>query len=159
MDIVDISGKEWSVNCIGCAMAAKTFIPPGNIIKETQNFILSQDPEVPIKGFLIISSKKHIKSIIELTPEEAKELFELCYSSRSSLAQIDDIIECTLIQEERSNHFHMWILPRYKWMNDLFSSSLIDIRAIMKYAKENLKTPDNIDDILNTVGILRGILN
>ena len=136
----DILNNEFEVECIGCALVDKTLIPIGGIIKETENFILHQDPEVPIKGFLIIASKLHVKAITELSKIQAAEFFELCYDARVALLSFDDILECSLIQEERSNHFHFWILPKYKWMNDLFENSLSSIRPILKYAREKLKT-------------------
>jgi len=157
--LIDILGNQWNEKCMGCSMASGDSTAPGGIIKETANFILQQDLEIPIKGFMIIASKQHIKSITQLTKDQSLELFELCYDTRKALLSIQDILECTLIQEERSNHFHMWILPRYKWMDDLFENSLSNIRPMMKYAKENLKTQININEIIETVNQLRKILN
>ena len=41
--------------CTGCSIAKGEI---GSIIYETKNFVINQDPEVPLKGFLVISSKK-----------------------------------------------------------------------------------------------------
>ena len=159
MKVTDILNNHFEVECIGCAMADKSLSSVGGIIKETENFIVQQDLEVPIKGFLIIASKQHIKSIAELPKSQALEFFGLCHDARTALLSFGDIIECTLIQEERSRHFHFWILPRYKWMNDLFENSLSSIRPIMKYAKENLKTEQNIRDIKLCVERLKSLMN
>ena len=154
----DILNNEFEVECIGCALVNKILTPIGGIIKETENFILHQDPEIPIKGFLIIASKQHIKSITQLSKLQALEFFELCYETRRALLSFEDIIECDLIQEEKG-HFHFWIFPKYKWMNDLFENSLTSIRAIMGYAKENLKTEQNIKEIVEYVELLKLFLN
>jgi len=61
----------------------------------------------------------------------------------------------TIIQEERSAHLHMWLLPRYEWMTNKFGNSLSTVREIMKYSKENLKTKDNIEEILSVVSKLK----
>ena len=159
MKRTDILDNVFEVDCIGCALANKNLIPIGGIIKETDNFILHQDPEIPIKGFLIIASKQHIKSITQLSKSQALEFFELCYDARMALLSFDDIIECNLIQEERSGHFHFWILPRYTWMNELFENSLSSIRPIMKYARENLKSKENIEDIKKCIERLKLLLN
>ena len=159
MKRTDILGNDFDVDCIGCALVNKTLVPVGEIIKETENFILHQDPEIPIKGFLIIASKQHIKSITQLTKPQALEFFELCYDARNALLSFDEIIECVLLQEERSSHFHFWLLPKYKWMNDLFENSLTSIRVILKYAKENLKTTQNIKEIENCVHRLKELIN
>jgi len=155
----DLLGNDFDVECIGCALVNKTLIPIGGIIKETEKFILHHDPEVPIKGFLIITSKQHIKSITQLSKQQAIEFFELCYEARLALSSFEDIIECALIQEDRSSHFHFWILPKYKWLNDLFDNSLSSIRPIMKYAEKNLKTEKNIEDIKTCVKRLKLLLN
>ena len=155
MIIKDILDNEWQCNCIGCSIATGEVIPPGGIIRETENFILHQDPEIPIKGFLIIASKKHIKSISQLSFEESQELFDLVYKARRALESIDDIKEVSIIQEERSSHFHLWLLPRYQWMDDICINSLSTIREIMNYARENCKTTKYINEILMTVELIR----
>ena len=159
MKRIDILNNEFEVECIGCALTNNSLVPIGGIIKETENFILHQDPEIPIKGFLIIASKQHIKSITQLSKTQALEFFGLCYDARIALSSFEDIIECALIQEERSGHFHFWILPKYKWMNDLFDNSLSSIRLIMKYAEKNLKSKENIEDIENCIERLKLLLN
>ncbi|MCL2704384.1 MAG: HIT family hydrolase [Defluviitaleaceae bacterium] len=155
----DILGNDFDVECIGCALSDNTLVPVGGIIKETDNFILLQDIEVPIKGFLVIASKQHIKSFIELPKPQAVEFFKLCYDARAALGNFEDINDCTFIQEERSGHFHFWILPKYKWMNDLFDDSISSIRPIMKYAEKNLKSEENIEDIQKCVERLKLLLN
>ena len=155
MIIKDILDNEWQCNCIGCSISTGEVIPPGGIIRETENFILHQDPEIPIKGFLIIASKKHIKSISQLSFEESQELFDLVYKARRALESIDDIKEVSIIQEERSSHFHLWLLPRYQWMDDICINSLSTIREIMNYARENCKTTKYINEILMTVELIR----
>jgi len=153
----DIYNNDFEVECIGCALADKSLTPIGGIIKETESFILHQDPEIPIKGFLIIASKQHIKSITQLSKLQALEFFKLCYDARNALLSFDDIIKCNLIQEEQG-HFHFWILPRYSWMDNLFEDSLSSIRPILKYARENLKTEKNIKEIEDCVETLKLML-
>lgn len=154
----DFMNKEWESNCIACEIGKGTIIPPGGVIKETENFFIQQDIEVPIKGFLIIGSKKHIKSISQLTLDEVTELTNLIYKSRIALNEISDINEVVIIQEERSNHFHVWLFPRYNWMDELFQNSLADIRKIMEYAKVNMKNEENIKEVLSTADFIRNLM-
>lgn len=72
MIVEDILGKEWNCECIGCSIGTGEITPPGEVIMSTDNFVLHEDPEIPIKGFLIVASKKHIKSISELSLEESQ---------------------------------------------------------------------------------------
>lgn len=57
----DFMNNEWNSECIGCEIGKGAIIPPGGIIKETENFLIQQDLEVPIKGFLNNSIKKTYK--------------------------------------------------------------------------------------------------
>lgn len=155
MIIKDIMNNEWTCNCIGCSIGNGSISPPGGLIAETKNFVVHQDPEVPIKGFLIIATKKHIKSIVQLSQDESAELFNLVYRARLGINKIKGIIEVTIIQEERSGHFHLWLLPRYSWMNERFQNSLSSIRDIMSYAKENLKSKENIEEVIAAVDKLK----
>jgi diadenosine tetraphosphate (Ap4A) HIT family hydrolase len=158
MIVKDILGKQWNCKCIGCSIGNGEITPPGEIIMSTKNFVIHQDPEIPIKAFLIIASKKHIKSISELTCEESQELFELVYKARMALKSIKDIKEVTIIQEERSGHFHLWLLPRYEWMDEKFINSLSTVREMLLYAKDNNKAEENITDILSTVDAIRNYM-
>ena len=144
--------------CMGCAIASGELTPIGGIIAETPNFILVQDPEIPIKNFLVINSKRHIQSIAQLSPEENAELFGLCHRARVALLSFGDIAECKLIQEERSSHFHLWILPWYAWMDEGFDKSLTSVRAIMQYARENRRAKEHLEEITAAVDQLRAML-
>ena len=156
MKIIDIQNHTIECQCVGCAIAAGELIPPGGIIAGTPSFVLHQDPEVPIKGFLIAASRRHIRSLAEMSPVEAQELFGLVYRARLALLRLEEIQAITLIQEERSAHFHLWLLPRYAWMDDDgFADSLSTVRAIMTYARETLKTPESVQQILSAVEMLR----
>ncbi|WP_346889882.1 HIT family hydrolase [Clostridium sp. UBA1056] len=154
----DFMNNEWKSECIACEIDKGNIIPPGGIIKETENFFIQQDLETPLKGFLVIVSKKHLKSIAQLTLDEVTELTNLIYKSRLALNEISDINEVVIIQEERSNHFHVWLFPRYNWMNKLFENSLTDIRKIMQYVNLNMKNEKNIKEVLSTADFLRNLM-
>ncbi len=148
MGFKDFMNNQWPDQCMGCSIGKNDMVPPGGIIYDTKNFVLHQDPDVPLSGFLIAASKKHVRSIGELTLEESTELFDLVYKARVAMKNICDINEVTIIQEERSGHLHLWLLPRYQWMNDKFGNSLSNIREIMSHIKENLKTENNLEEVL-----------
>lgn len=82
----------------------------------------------------------------------------MAYKAREALKIIKDIKEVTIIQEERSRHFHLWLLPRYEWMDEKFANSLSAVRDMFIYAKENNKTEENINDILSTVDTIRNYM-
>ena len=59
--------------CTGCKIANEE---SNFIIYETENFVLLQDPEVQLKGFLIVQAKKHVNSLINFNEEEQIELLQ-----------------------------------------------------------------------------------
>ena len=62
--------------CPGCAYAKHEFELPCGMAYENENFTLSQDWELPIDGFLIVSPKRHIEKFSELTNEERKYIID-----------------------------------------------------------------------------------
>lgn len=143
--------------CIGCNIVNKEIIPNGGIIYETENFLLFQDPEVPIKGFLIVQAKRHVKSMIDFTEEEQIELVKLINKAREALKKLDICNEVTIVQEERSKHFHVWLFPNYKWMEEKFGKGIKYLRDISEYAIENV-TQKDIEEVLEIVEKLKDII-
>ena len=143
--------------CIGCNIVNKEIIPNGGIIYETENFLLFQDPEVPIKGFLIVQAKRHVKSMIDFTEEEQIELVKLINKAREALKKLDICNEVTIVQEERSKHFHVWLFPNYKWMEEKFGKGVKYLRDISEYAIENV-TQKDIEEVLKIVENLKDII-
>jgi len=146
----DILGNHFTFNCIGCSITANEIKVPGGFIIKGKNFNLYQDPAIPIEGFLIISCNRHINSMIELSEEEKNELMNLIIESNQALKELKITDEVTIIQEERSQHLHIWIFPNHDWMKEKFGKGASEIRKICTYAKENA-TEEDIEKILLTV--------
>ncbi|HJZ18582.1 MAG TPA: HIT family hydrolase [Candidatus Nanoarchaeia archaeon] len=146
--IIDLSGNEQEVKCIACAIQKNKVKLPVERIAETRNFVLEQDFEWPIGGFLIIASKRHIHSILDFNKDEEKEFFHILKKSRKLMKDVLGIGKVTIIQEEGSSdsHFHVWLFPWYRWMKP-HGSKLQDIKNLMKYAKENFSDKKHLDKI------------
>ena len=157
--ITTILGQSFLCECIGCDIASGRIVPPGGMIAETEHFILHQDPEVPIRAFFIVASKAHIQSMDQMSAAEARECFDLVYRARKLQSRLGDISEVLVIQEERSEHFHLWLLPRYAWMDERFANSLSTVREMLKYARENRKTSEEVAEILRVVKQSRLLLS
>lgn len=143
-------GKEFEVDCVGCSIVEGTFETPGGFIFQSNHFLLHQDPEIPIEGFFCISSKRHFKFYYEMNSDEQKELSTLIFRAREIACKINPSIEYSIIFEERSKHFHIWLFPRLEWMNE-FPNSLSSIRDVMNYSRSNHTSSDHISKILNVV--------
>ncbi len=159
MDITDIQNNQYTCDCLGCAISAGEVIPPGGLICESEHFVVHQDPEVPVRGFLIIATKKHIQSIAQMSEAEAAELFSLVYRARVTLEKLGQIHEVRIIQEERSGHFHLWLLPWDAWMDEKFINSLASVRDMMRYAKAERRTAENVREVLEIVEAIKASLN
>ncbi len=112
---------------------------PNEIIVKSKNFTISQDCEVPIPGFFILSSNREINSMAELNEEESKEMVKLMIDVRKGMQEALKVDKVYIFQNEDSEHgFHIWIFPRYEWMGR-FGKKIESVRPIMEYAKKELK--------------------
>ena len=117
-------------------MKDKILFPNEKIIV-TNLFDVHQDYSVPIPGFFIIASIRKVKSIADFTEEEFKEFIYLLKEVRKGMKEVLSIDEVYLFQNEDTDHnFHLWIFPRYDWM-EKFGRKIQSVRPIMNYAKEN----------------------
>ena len=150
MEFVDITNRKWKVECMGCAIADGTVSTPGGIISANDTCYLHQDPEVPLEGFLIVATARHVQSISDLTDSEYADLTSLLRHGRRLLDSVPSLRYVTIVQEERSSHFHLWLFPWHNWMIEKYGdASLTNIRAIMKQAIERLRTPEHVKRILS----------
>lgn len=62
----DFLGNEWDIDCMGCAISNRSMSVPGGFIQRTQHFCVHQDPQIPLPGFLVIASLRHIQSISDM---------------------------------------------------------------------------------------------
>jgi diadenosine tetraphosphate (Ap4A) HIT family hydrolase len=117
-------------------------------IYETTNFKVSQDWEVPIIGFFILSPKRKIKSLTELSKEESYELIDILRKVRKAMYDVLKIKEICIFQDEKTKFdFHIWILPRYDWMDSIGYKPIKEmpsLKEILKYAEGNMKSPENV---------------
>lgn len=144
VNIQDFLGHLWTVDCIGCAISRGLMSVPGGIIHETEHFCVHQDPLISLPGFLVIASRQHVRSLSELNEAQYHEFSRLLRVTHRAIKTIADLEHVTLIQEERSSHFHLWFFP---WTSKIIakygSPSLSKIRDIMTdYQKQPLGKDD-----------------
>lgn len=142
--------------CPACAYGNHEFSLPCGIAYESNNFILSQDWELPIEGFFVISPKRHIEKLSELTISEKSELFEIIDKTIEILTSNNICDYFNIIMPSKSGrHFHVWIMPRYPWMRDLGENIMINLKMIFDYAKNNFRTEEVYNKINNITDIVR----
>lgn len=142
--------------CPSCAYANGEFTLPCGIAYENDRFILSQDWELPIEGFFIVSPKRHIETFEELSENERIEIFDIINKTIKILKDSKICDRFNVIFEEKEHkHFHIWIMPRHKWMSDLVGNIINDIGKVFEYAKNNLKTTNNLEHIKEITKIVK----
>lgn len=147
-EITDISGTTVELDCLSCAIAQnKVEIRGGSIIR-SKFFDVHQDFEIPIPGFMILTSLRHLKAVDEFTDEESLEFMKVLRATRRLQRDVLGINTVYLHQEEdTSHHFHLWMFPRYEWMKSQFGRKAESMRPIMEYARSELKTNENLSKL------------
>ncbi|MFA5532076.1 MAG: hypothetical protein WDA13_00565 [Candidatus Shapirobacteria bacterium] len=148
MKIISIDNHTISTDCIGCSLARKEFDPYGGIIFESKYFIVAPDIEIPIPGFIIISSKRHISSILDFSQDELSDFNQLLTDTRKAIKQALPNITITMVQKENRPHFHIWFFPKFDWM-EKFGEKLSGISELLVYSRKNLKKETNLKELLN----------
>ena len=143
--------------CPACAYAKGEFSLPCGLAYEDEFFTISQDWELPIEGFMVISPKRYIERLCELTEEENKEMMNLLNKTMRILRENQICDEYNVIFYEKPNiHFHVWIMPRYKWMYDLVGSNILyNMGPIISYAKTNLRKEEVYQRIKEITEIIK----
>ena len=62
----------------------------------------------------------------------------------STIKKVNIAKEVLLIQEEKANHFHIWIVPIHDWMNK-FGKNVKNIKEIIDYSKQNFNENQKIE--------------
>ncbi len=146
--IIDIGGIEHEIICIACSIQNEEIALPVERIAETRHFVAEQDFEYPIEGFIIIASKRHIKSILEFTNEEQADFTQFLIKCRKAMKEKLGIDTITIVQEETSSssHFHVWMFPWLPWMSE-YKKKVSNVMKIMDIAKEERSNESELNKI------------
>ncbi len=150
--VTSVGGIKKSIDCIGCALQRGEIKCLGEKVGETKNFDVQQDYEIPIPGFMILASKKHLKGIEDFSERERKEYVEFLFRIRKAMTKVLGVEFSYVVQEEdsisSSSHFHVWLFPRYDWM-EKFGRGVKSVVPIMEYARNNMKTKQNLEKVVD----------
>lgn len=153
-EITDYLGNNWKYDCMSCSIANGNLKLPGGLVFENNYLTIGADPEIPLNGFMVIATKRHINSISETTSQERYELIDYISRTIKALKDLEIVKEVLIVQEERSKHLHFWIFPCYEKYTSLFGRGIVGVNAIIKYVKENVNK-EEIQECLKTVEKLK----
>jgi hypothetical protein len=60
-------------------------------------------------------------------------------------------------KEDTKHHFHLWMVPRYDWMN-AFGKSVDSLRPAMRHAAETMSSPPELELVAKKAAALRVFL-
>ena len=153
------NGKTVEVECLSCALTSGLVEPDGGVVLETEHFHAHQDVAYPIKGLIIVASKRHIKCLDELTEVEKVDYISILSKIRKAQREVLGIeYVYYFYNEDTTHHFHTWMVPRYEWM-DKFGRSVESVRPVLLYARNEMNTGENIQEVLKAIQLLTMELN
>lgn len=153
------NGKTFEVECLSCALTSGLIEPDGGVIFETEYFHAHQDVAYPIKGLIILASKRHIKSFDELTEDEKIDYIQVLTRIRKAQREVLGIeYVYYFYNEDTTHHFHTWMVPRYEWMYE-FGRSVESVRPTLLHARNEMNDTENIKEVMKTIESLKEELN
>ena len=143
------------IECLSCKIASGQQETLGGVIAETNFFHAHQDFAYPVPGLVIVASKRHLKGLDELTDEEANDFIHLTVRIRKAQRQTLRIEHVYYFyNEDTRHHFHLWMVPRYAWMEQ-FGRSVESLRLALVYARDEMSSSRELAQVAATVKILR----
>ncbi|MCA1029580.1 diadenosine tetraphosphate hydrolase [Bacillus timonensis] len=153
------NGDTVEVECLSCALTSGLVEPEGGVIVETEHFHAHQDVAYPIKGLVIVASKRHVTCLDELTEEERFEYITLLSTIRKAQRDVLGIEHVYYFyNEDTTHHFHTWMVPRYEWMYE-FGRSVESVRPVLLYARNEMNDETNRKEVLKAIDQLREVFH
>lgn len=145
--------------CLSCEIAKGNKIPLRGKIIETTWFNAHQDVAYPVPGLVILASNRHFFCFDEMTDDEAIDYMDLLRRVRAAQRDVLKIQHVYYFyNEDTTHHFHMWIVPRYEWMES-FGRSVESIRPILLHAREHMSDAVNLKKVEETIVRLKQALH
>ncbi|WP_462406144.1 HIT family protein [Gracilibacillus sp. Marseille-QA3620] len=152
-------GRTAEVECLSCALTSGLVEPDGGVIGETAHFHAHQDAAYPIKGLVIVASKRHIISLDELTDAERLDYISFLAKIRRAQRTVLGIEHVYYFyNEDTTHHFHTWMVPRYQWMES-FGHSIESVRPVLLHARTEMNDKKSREEMYDGIQRLTAELN
>ncbi|MGG1631811.1 HIT family protein [Rossellomorea sp. NRS-1567] len=153
------NGKTVNVECLSCALTSGLVVPDGGVVLETEYFHAHQDVAYPIRGLIILASKRHITCFDELSEAEKLDYIHVLTTIRKAQREILGIeYVYYFYNEDTTHHFHTWMVPRYDWMYD-FGRSVESVRPVLLHARNKMNNEENLEKVMEAIHSLTRELN
>jgi len=153
------NGKTFEIECLSCAITQDLITPDGGVVIETEFFHAHQDVAYPIKGLVILASKRHVKCFDELTAEEKVDYIDVLTKIRKAQREVLEIeYVYYFYNKDTTHHFHTWMVPRYEWMYK-FGRSVESVRPVLLHARNEMNDKENVKEVIHAIKLLTEKLN
>lgn len=143
-----------AVECLSCALVNGLIEPEGGVVVETEHFHAHQDVAYPIPGLIILASKRHLKSLDELTEVERLDYITILSEIRKAQREVLGIDAVYYFyNEDTTHHFHTWMVPRYDWMYE-FGRSIESVRPVLLHARNKMNDEGNVTEMRKAIAAL-----
>ncbi len=148
------NGEAVEVECLSCALVNGVIEPEGGVVVETEHFHAHQDVAYPILGLIILASKRHLKSLDELTEAERLDYITILSKIRKAQREVLGIESVYYFyNEDTTHHFHTWMVPRYEWMYE-FGRSVESVRPVLLHARNEMNDEANVRNVRQAIAAL-----
>lgn len=148
------NGEAVEVECLSCALVNGVIEPEGGVVVETEHFHAHQDVAYPIPGLIILASKRHLKSLDELTEAERLDYITILSKIRKAQREVLGIESVYYFyNEDTTHHFHTWMVPRYGWMYE-FGRSVESVRPVLLHARNEMNDEANVRNVRQAIAAL-----
>lgn len=152
------NGQTVEVKCLSCALTGGEIEPDSGTIVETEYFHAHQDVAYPIKGLVILASKRHFTCLDEMTEAERLDYLDIMVKIRKAQREILGIdYVYYFYNEDTTHHFHTWMVPRYEWMYQ-FGRSIESVRPVLLHARNEMNTDLNKHEVRSAIKTLTDAL-
>lgn len=122
--------------CKSCAIGNHNITNlPGGYLYETDFINVTIDPEVPIRGFIVIGIKKHVSQTTELTRKERIQIEDVTNKVKLALQHFG-AKNILLFEDGFSEHYRRWVIASDDWMFQFGRGK--NLKQITMYAKKNM---------------------
>ena len=122
--------------CKSCAIGNHAITNlPGGYLYEDELVNVTIDPEIPIKGFIVIGSRRHVATTTLMTREErirVEDITNMVKLALESLGQKNIL----LFEDGFVEHYRRWIIPSDDWMFQFGRGK--NLKQITMYARKNM---------------------
>ncbi|CAN7356629.1 HIT family protein [Bosea sp. LjRoot237] len=143
-----------SAACLSCEIASGRRASVGGAIYETEHFHAHQDVAYPVPALVIVASKRHFRSLLDMNAVETLEFLPLVQMIRRAQAQIGIEFVYYFYNEDTKHHFNFWMVPRYPWMAQ-FGKSIEAVRPALLHARDRMNSEQELAAVTQAAAKLR----